>query len=188
MKRRFQVLAIAVLFLSSCSQLRSDPAAEQAEAARQAKHAQWMKEWSAEQNRKRAMWATAKARGQATARKRKRPSGVSVNAWMTCRNQADSVGLAVIARGFVQDGIIEPPDARGYFSYDAMGLVRNFLYKNEVGDLVQLLRRQCRQHGLGVFLQADRELDLTPTFRHQVWDSYQRTPYEYRLKHYQPPR
>ena len=67
MKRCFQVLAITVLFLSSCSQPRPDPAAEAAaqrtEAARQAKRAQRMKEWSAEQNRKRAMWAAADERG-----------------------------------------------------------------------------------------------------------------------------
>ena len=106
---------------------------------------------------------------------------------LSCSTQADSFGLAVVAKGFMEDGIIPPPEQDGYFSYDAMGLVRNFLYKDEIGELVKAIRIQCRQKGQAWLSQVDAALELTYSFRVQTWESYQRTPMEYRLKYYQTP-
>ena len=106
---------------------------------------------------------------------------------LSCSAQADSFGLAVIAKGFLEDGIIQPPRPGGYFSYDAMGLVRNFLYKAEVGELVRVIRITCRQKGQAWLTQLDAALGLTYSFRVQTWESYQRTPYEYRMKYWQSP-
>ena len=106
---------------------------------------------------------------------------------LSCSTQADSFGLAVIAKGFLEDGVIQPPGPDGYFSYEAMGLVRNFLYKDEIGDLVKGIRIQCRQKGQAWLTQVDAALGLTYAFRVQTWESYQRTPVEYKLKFYQTP-
>ena len=107
---------------------------------------------------------------------------------LSCSAQADSFGLALLAKFFVEDGLIEPPGPDGFFSYESMGLVRNFLYKEDgTAALVQRIRRTCRKKGQPWLNAVQASLGLTYADRAKAWDSYQRTPIEYKLKHYQTP-
>ena len=40
---------------------------------------------------------------------------------LSCSSQADSFGLALLAKVFTEDGLIGPPGPDGFFSYDSMG-------------------------------------------------------------------
>ena len=106
---------------------------------------------------------------------------------LSCKAQARSFGLAVIARAFVKDGVIDPPGADGFFSYDAMGYVDNFLYKRDgTGSLFKTVKVMCREQGkLLVNSRFEASLGVTYAERKQAWASYKRTPKEYLAKHYQ---
>ena len=104
-----------------------------------------------------------------------------------CKAQGESFDLAFSTKVAMQGGAIHPPGPDGFFSYYAMGLVGKMVYgPDSTGELAKGIRRACQK--LGKAWSRDIEgfevlYGLTYAGRKQAWDSYQRTPDEYKRDH-----
>ena len=103
-----------------------------------------------------------------------------------CKAQGESFDLAWGTKFAMQSGSIHPPGPDGFFSYYAMGFVGKLLYGiDSTGDILKI-RRVCQKLGKAWSRQIEgfeTMHGLTYAGRKQAWDSYQRTPDEYKRDH-----